>query len=399
MKKSLIAAAIAGMFVAPAAMAVVTISGAINTGLLLGDSTDGSNPGGGISNESLFATYSNINIGSVDDLGNGMKVMFNYQLDISGTSSANPTLAGGAIGNRNSYLGIGGDWGNLKWGTNENVYERMQYSSDFMDGAAGPGGNLTLLSNPGIGSPFNVGQGVCAPGGATLNNCAGFYRRSDQTIWYESPNFGGFSFEVDYTTSAFKTAAKNPQLLSIGGRFAPEGAGWFVDAAYETHSDFGGIDEIAASKGIGTGSSTGTDDTGLQVGGGMTFGNFQVNLRYEMLTYEGNSAVAGDLTEWERDAFWAGVKMNLPSGYAAAQFGMANEADCTQVGGGCTAPDTDATHIAVGYFHNLSKQSQLQFIYNQTDNGSNANYWAAGANNLVNGADHKGLYVGIKHTF
>jgi Gram-negative porin len=397
MKKSLIAAAVAGMFVAPAAMAEVTISGAIATGIIFGSSDDGTVgapgyvAGNGLTKESLTANYSNINIGSVDDIGNGLKVMFNYQLVVDVTStSGNPV-------NRNSYLGIGGNWGNLKYGTNENVYERMMYSSDFIDGALGPGGNLMILGNPGVGTAFDTGHANCTPGATA--GCAGFYRRTDQTIWYESPAMGPFSFEVDYTTSAYKTQNTNPQVLSVGGRFQPEGGMFFIDAAYETHSDFGGIEQIAASKGAGAGNTSSTDDTGMQVGGGITLGAFQVNLRYEILTYEGNASGAGDLTEYERDAMWAGVKWNLPSGYAAAQFGMANEADCTAVGGGCTAPDTGATHMAVAYMHNLSKQSQLQFIYNMTDNDDNASYLAAGGTNVVNGADHSGLYVGIKHTF
>ena len=406
MKKSLIAAAIAGMFVAPAAMAEVTISGAIATGLVIGDSTDGNVAGSGMSKESLAANYSNINIGSVDDLGNGMKIMFNYQLVVDVTStSGNPV-------NRNSYLGIGGDWGNLKYGTNENVYERMMYSSDFMDGALGPGGNLMILGTPGANTAFEAGQGNCDPVAAPANifdpvtgagipnpdagtfsgGCVGFYRRTDQTIWYESPNFGGFSFEVDYTTSAFKSAGAggtNPQVLSIGGKFQPEGGMFFVDAAYEKHDDMFGLTKIAGAGG------TSSSDTGMQVGGGVTFGNFQVNLRLERLTYENDGVAAGGINEWERDAYWLGGKMNLPSGYAAVQFGMAEEAD-TNLG---TATDTGANHVAVGYFHNLSKQSQLQFIYNQTSNDANATYTAAGATNGSAGADHKGLYVGIKHTF
>jgi hypothetical protein len=40
MKKSLIAAAVAGLFAAPAAMADVTISGAINLGIEMADSDD-----------------------------------------------------------------------------------------------------------------------------------------------------------------------------------------------------------------------------------------------------------------------------------------------------------------------------------------------------------------------
>lgn len=390
MKKSLIAAAVAGLFVAPAAMAEVTISGAIATGIIMGDSSDGTGaPGTGFSNNALASNNSNINIGSVDDIGNGMKVMFNYQLQVNiqdPTPGANPH-------NRNSYLGIGGNWGNLKYGTNENVYERMMYSSDFMDGAFGPGGNLMILGTPGIGRAFDVGQSGCQAANAV--GCAGFYRRSDNTIWYESPNFGGFSFEVDYTLSAGKSASPpvgtgtDPKILSIGGRFQPEGGMFFVDAAYEVHDDMFGLNEIT-----GAVDGSGSKDTGMQIGGGVTFGNFQVNLRYEMLEYETDGSI-DPVNNYERNAYWLGGKMNLPSGYAAVQVGMAEEGE-SNLGDN---NDSDATHIAVGYFHNLSKQSQLQFIYNQTDNGDNANYLAAGGTNPIAGADHKGLYVGIKHTF
>ena len=391
MKKSLIAVAVAGLFAAPAAMADVTISGAIATGLLYGKSSGGG--ANDVTRTSLASNYSHVDIESVDDIGNGNKVVFHLQLQVNiqdATPGANPF-------NRNSFLGIVGNWGGFKYGTNENVYERMQYSSDFMDGALGTGGNLMILSNPGVGTAFDAGQSGCGPN--ATSNCAGFYRRTDHTIWYESPNWNGFSFEVDYTLSAYKTPGSDPKVLSIGGKYAPEGMPFFVDVAYETHDDFGGINQIGANKGAATGAYTSTDDTGIQIGGGYTFGDWQFNARWERLTYEGSTALVGSLTEWERDAFWLGVKWNLPTGYAAVQYGWADEADCTAVGGACTAPDTGADHIGIGYFHNLSKQSQIQVIYNQTSNDANASYLAVGGTNVVNGADHKGLYVGIKHTF
>lgn len=391
MKKSLIALAVAGAFAAPSAMADVTLSGAINMGLLYGDS----NGPGDVSKTSLFAGYSNFNLTSVDDIGNGNKVVFNFQFLLEGNL---PVTSATGIGNRNSYLGIMGDWGAVKWGTNENVYERLMYSSDFLDGAYGPGGNLLIMGNPGVGTAFDAGQGNCVPGTAGAG-CVGFYRRTDHTVWYESPNWNGFSFEVDYTLSAYKSNTEDPKILSLGGKYQPEGMPFWVDAGYETHDDLGGIDQIAADKGFGS-SSTSTEATGLQLGGGYMFGDFTVGLRWERLTYEGNSATAGHLTEWERDAFFINGKMNLPTGYAAVQVGIADEADCTVAGGAaCSAVDTGATMIAVGYAHNLSRQSQILVIYNQTDNDANANYLAIGGTNGSNGIDHKGIYLGVKHTF
>ena len=382
MKKSLIALAVAGAFAATPAVADVTLSGAINFGVLYGKSNQG-----GATRTSLNGGYSNFNLTSVDDIGGGNQVVFNFSFNVEGNSLAQSSPE--SLGNRNSYLGIMGDWGALKWGTNENVYERMMYETDFLDGAYGPGGNLLILGTPGTGAAFQIGQGGCYQTG-----CAGFYRRSDHTVWYTSPNWEGFSFEVDYTLNAYKDNAANPdtdpQIISIGGKYAPEGMPFRVDVAYEQHDDMFGANELAGGAANG---GTGSKDTGLQVGGTYMFGDFTVGLRYEMLEYKVDNAV--NINKVERDAWFINGKMNLPTGYAALQVGMAGDRDVN----GNKVNDTGATMIGVGYFHNLSRQSQMQIIYNQTDNDANANYLAIGGTNASNGIDHKGIYLGIKHTF
>jgi predicted porin len=379
MKKSLIALAVASAFVAPAAMAEVTISGAINLGIEASKSTEG-----GVSKTYLNANYSNFNLSSTDDIGNGNKVIFNYQFDVSATAGGNPANLG-SINNRNSYLGIAGTWGAFKMGTNENVYERHMYQADPLDGALGPGGNLMLLGTPGDNTAFEVGQGGCTP----LTPCVGFYRRSDNTIWYESPNFNGFTFEVDYTLSAYKTAAgTDPKMLSIGGKYAPDGMPFYVDLAYEKHDDFFGANAFGAAGG------SGSSDTGLQVGGGYMIGDLGLHLRYEILNYETDGSTTG-VNEYERDAIWFGLKYNLPSGYIGAEIGIASEGE-TNAG---EIADSGAKLFGIGYFHNLSKQSQLQFIYGRTDNDENGTYTQAGASSLAPGADHQVFHVGIKHTF
>jgi len=386
MKKSLIAVAVAGLFAAPVAMADVTISGAINLGIEVSKSSSGTAGGPSLSRNQLNSNYSNINISSSDDIGNGNKVVFNYQLVV------NPQVAtpGNNPFNRNSYLGIAGNWGAFKMGTNENVYERLMYQADPMDGALGPGGNLMILGTPGANTAFDVGQSACGSAANTNGaNCMGFYRRTDQTIWYESPNWSGFTFEVDYTLSAFKdTAGVDPKVVSLGGKFAPEGAPFYIDAAYEKHDDmFGG-------RGLGMANGSGSSDTGIQVGGGFNFGDLGLHLRYEILKYEIDGSTTA-VNEYERDAIWFGVKWNLPSGYVGAELGIANEGD-TNAG---TATDTGAAMFGIGYFHNLSKQSQLQFIYGRTDNDAAAQYTQAAAPLGTAGSDHQVFHVGIKHTF
>jgi predicted porin len=386
-KRGVIALAIAGAVSTPAALAEVTISGAINMGLQLGKSSSDTAGNPGLTTNQLHPSYSHLDIESSDDIGNGNKVIFHYQFDISGTSSAAPNLAGGAIGNRNSFLGVAGSWGAFKVGTNENVYERFQYQSDPLDGAVGPGGNLNILSTPGAATVFEVGQSGCditVPGNT---GCVGFYRRAEQQIWYESPSWNGITFEVDYTLSAFKTQGTDPRIFSIGGKYAPEGMPFYVDVAYERHDDMFGFNKITGS-GLGT---TSNDDA-WEIGGGYTFGPATIHARFESLRYE-TSAVG----TWERDAWWFGVKWELPSGYVGAELGIADKADCTGTGVVCT--DTGATMMGVGYFHNLTKQSQLQLIYGRTDNDANASYLQIGAPLSGAGADHQVIDLRLKHVF
>ena len=383
MKKSLIAVAVASAFAAPAAMAEVTLSGAINIGIELSKSSAGPGGGSSLTKTQLNRNYSHIDIESVDDIGGGNKVIFHYQI----VASPQALNQAGDLTNRNSFLGIAGGWGAFKMGTNENVYERFMYTADPLDGALGPGGNLMILGTPGAGTAFDVGQ---------QNGGAGFYRRTDHTIWYESPNFSGFTFEVDYTLSAFKTpspGSTDPRVISIGGKFQPEGAPFYVDLAYERHDDLFGLETIAASFGAPAGAPTSSKDTGIQLGGGLMLGDLGLHLRFERLKYEETGVVAAN--EYKRNAVWFGVKYNLPSGYVGAELGIAGNGKAD----GQKVDNSGARMFGVGYFHNLSKQSQLQFIYGRTDNKDAASYTQASAPLGNPGSDHQVFHVGLKHTY
>jgi predicted porin len=412
MKKTLMALAVGAAFVAPAAFADVTISGAINMGIAYVNSEDSDAGAGntvtgakatnpGTSNFQLTGNYSNITISSVDDLGGGLKLDFAAQMDWGGINGAGSTIA-----NRNSHIGLVSEsWGGIWYGTNENLYERYYYTVDPLDGAAGIGGNLQMMGTAGYGNVFDNGQDGCS----TVSGCSGFYRRTDQTIWYDSPSFGGFTFGAYTTTSAFKSGAPgdtNPVVWGLGGKYV--GAGLPIQAwvAYEEHDDMFGIEAIA---GPNTTGASGSDDSGLQIGLGYTLGDIFIFANYEMLEYEGDGVTAG-VSQYERDAFSVGVKWNLASGYVGAQYIQALEADCEAVGGGCNSDESDAWMIGLGYYHTLSKQTQAYIMGSYIDNGDNAAYVLAGAgtNNASTswanggpafGAAHSALTIGLKHSF
>lgn len=415
MKKSLVALAVVGAFSAPA-MADVTISGAINVGPVWGRSSDSS--AAGTSNDirsvssqtksysatALTSNYSNINITSTDDIGGGNKLVFNYSLDVSNSGStvhdpnSNANTSTGAIGNvaraRNTNMQIQGSWGSVGMGINEHIYERYQYSTDVLDGAVGIGGNLQMLGSAG-GGAFDNGNANCT----AASGCMEFYRRQGHSIFFDSANYGGVTFGAAFSLNAYKTSSTdtdNPRFWSFGAKYAPEGGPFFLDAAYERHNNMYGLNAIAGVTG-----GTRSKDSGLQVGGGVSFGNISVNLRWERLNYKITSGISGSaISQYERDAVWAGLKLTTGTGYAGLQVGMADDGSCDRVNGAsCDAKDTGAFMITGGYFHNLSNQTQLQFLFSRTNNDSLANYVNIGSPGGGAGSDGTSIGFGIKHVF
>src|SRR5258708_18451842 len=301
MKKSLIAVAVAGLFAAPAAMAEVTLSGAINVGITYLKSGAGTTSTSQTST-SLANNYSHIDIESVDDIGGGNKVIMHYQMQ------ANPGSLGDTPTNRNSFLGLSGNWGSFRAGTNENVYERFMYESDPLDGAVGLGGNIQMLGHSGLQGPawFTVGQ----TGGDQ------FWRRTDNTLMYYSPDLSGFTFEIEQTLMAHKvaTTGSNPTITSLGGQFKPADAPFFANAAYEKHKD---TCNSLCNGTLAAGTSPKSD--AWQIGGGLTLSDLTFYARYDTILYK---ATGVGITQMEvTHRFYAG-KYNLPTGYFFAQFFM-----------------------------------------------------------------------------
>jgi len=391
MKKSLIAVAVASAFAAPAAFADVTISGAINVGIAVVDSGDQKRISDltrsvaaatkGDSRMSLAGNYSNVNISSVDDIGGGNKVILNIQFDLGDTM----TKGGTKVGNRNTYLGFEGGWGSFKVGVNENVYERYAYEADPIDGAMGIGGNIQILGQSGF---EDLDDSNWFDDDA--NNVAGqsFWRRTSQTLWFNSANYNGFTFEVDYTLPAGNTATLEPQVTSIGGQYKPEGMPFYVNVAYEKHTDI--------DSGLTAGALLGADAAGTKITGGYTFGSLLITAAYEMLEWE--ETVAAGTTKLEGDNIWFGAKWIMPTGYVGLELGLAQERDVN----GATVKDSDMTMTSAGYFHNLSKQSQVYFVGTIIDNGDAAafNIDAGGGSFLrLPGSKQTAFTVGMKHTF
>jgi predicted porin len=393
--------AVGGLFAAPA-FADVTLSGAINAGPALVKSGDGSTGATnsiaatgataqqGITRTGINTNYSNITIGSMEDLGGGLKLDFAYQF------TANFQAVNASPGNRNSHIGLVGDsWGGVWYGTNENLYERYFYSIDPLDAAAGLGSNLSILGSPGYGHVFDAGN---------TGPSAEFYRRTDQTIWYDSPNWGGFTFGAYTTLSSAKSNGPNsvanpgnPGVWGLGAKYVGPTIPVQVWAAYEKHKDLFGLDAIT-----GGAAGTSSKDRGIQVGAGYTLGDVFVFANFEALKYELDGLTGPAINEYKRNAWSIGLKWNIPTGYVGAQYMQAQNAKCQMAdGSACDASQTGAKSVGAGYYHTLSKQTQAYIMGMYIKNDDLNFYTVAGGTGVpVNlGANVYAVTIGLKHSF
>jgi predicted porin len=152
---------------------------------------------------------------------------------------------------------------------------------------------------------------------------------------------------------------------------------------------------------VSNGAATSSTDTGLQLGGGVTLGDLGLFARFEQLKYKSNGGTLAGLNEYSRNAIWLGGKYNLATGYAALQFGVAEDGSCKRISGAsCNANDTGSMMISGGYAHNLSKQTQLLFFGSITNNDQYARYYNIGSPGFGRvGADGRSLALLIKHSF
>lgn len=404
MKKTLMAVAVGAAFAAPAAYADVTISGSINMGieyLNVGKASDAAGSASGVSSFGVASNYSNVTIASMEDLGGGLKLDFAYQITA-------PTSSVGGVSNRNSHIGLVSDsWGGVWYGSNENIYERYFYTIDPLDGAAGLGGNLQMLGTNG-GAVFSTCGSVSNVAGA--NSCGyTWYRRDEQVIWYDSPNWNGFTFGAVWQTNYGKQrtltgSTFNPNMFQLGAKYAGTSIPLEIWGALGSRKDQFGL--LAMSALTPGDTATGSKDTAAQLGAAYTLGDVKIFAIYEQLKWKLEN-VTGSVTasdaSLKRTAYGIGLKWNLASGYFGAQFYTAGKQKLEVDGASTDLDDTGANMIGVGYYHNMSKQTQAYIVGSVVDNKDFANYGTAGIGNAAQfqnpGAQVYGVGVGLKHSF
>lgn len=378
MMKKILAVAIASAFAAPAIAATANVDfyGNINVSV---ESVDNGAAVNGRFSRMVSNNNSFFGLRGSEDLGGGMKALWQIETNIQPDGSqSNGSDAGVFYGTRNSYIGLGSNFGTVLVGTHDTPYKMATGPLDIFVGTLGD---------------YNAIFG--AAGGVNGNPSQVFDLRTGNTIAYLSPKFGGFDVKAAYVMGleANEPAGQSTaKAWSLSGTYT---AGpLFVTAAYEKHDNALGTttgqncNVGATCLGAGT-----RDRDAWKVGVGYTIGSLKLGAIYENQDVDVGGG-GGSHDAWGLNAAYAMGAFTLKASYA--------KADDLDNNAGVTVANTGAKMWALGADYAFSKRTTLQLTYAKMDNDS-AGGWDLGQGpqvaNAAAGADVTGYSVGIRHSF
>jgi predicted porin len=352
MNKNLIALALAGACVAPAAMAQtanpVTLYGRVYVTVESVEAQGGATP---VPRRIRVQDESSLlGVRGTEDLGGGLNAFF--QLETGFRPDDNTT----GFAQRNSGVGLQGAWGSLLLGRWDTPWKVSTIVIDQF-------GDLT------------IGGITDALSGSGVAGVTGFYdRREQNNVQYWSPVWGGFALRLSYAANEAKTATLNPQ--SNGASVTYTGGPVYVGYAYHEFKD------------TAFGTVTPAKQKGNALFGNVTFGPLKVGAIYEKMSRTGFQ---------DQKAWMGSVAYTMGNNVLIYQYSKDKDGSLSTA-----AIQASCKVNALGYQYNFSRRTYFLAQYVKIDNNDagTCNFGASpGPLTAAAGQDPQGVSLGIRHIF
>jgi predicted porin len=363
------------------AQSTVEIYGRANLGIdswkadgsTLGDTTDFKR------RTRIFDGSSRLGFRVNESLGGGMRAFVVMETGVNIDTGNNLGQSGAANGSsgfwasRDSYVGIGGGWGDVRFGRQSIWWGNgviAQVGSNYINTGAD-----SLINDPGV---------MAVP-----------VTRQSNVISYNSPTIGGFNASLSYSPTSEAAGAgaeTDGKVYGITGRF--------TTGPIRAQADW------ATNKGATPATGERTELSAWKVGAGFAYApNSQISAIFGR--YSNENILAGVATDFEaKQNFWLlnwehmlGQLQLIGQVYRTGKIKAdGDEADDTSTTGYTAAAKyflSKRTGVYVSY--NVAKNQDLQFA--DFSGGGISSGGAAGIPASAAGADVKIMAIGIMHNF
>ncbi len=358
LSRLLLAIAVAGASGAALAQtANLTLYGRINLDIeyVRGLTTDGDDSW----RPRLSSDSSRFGLRGSEAIGGGNSVIFQIE------SSVSADAGGGTIAGRDTYVGLRGGWGTVRFGNMKTPYDTVN----------GVFGNTPTFASTILDSESVWGNGSSLSSG-------GMPYRAPNSIRYDFPGryIEGLNWGAQYSLAENDSSNGT---FSFGGTWTS--GPWQLGGVYQYNN----------------GARTATlDDWGYALAGAYDFGVFRLAGVWEQLGYD---TPTGSL---KRDFWGVSGTVDIGAGqlylwYGHASDGKGGAVTGERVGGLAKGGDTSAQHYEISYTYPLSKRTSAYVGYVKIDNDGNASYnFATNAiGSLAVGGKPEGFLAGLCHNF
>ncbi|WP_277184170.1 porin [Caballeronia sp. BR00000012568055] len=295
----------------------------------------------------------------VEDLGAGMKAVFDVENGFSATTGA--ALQNGLLFGRQAWVGLSTEWGTLTFG--------RQYSPEYLANTAndafvhGLAGGLSNIGNTVNGKTAGL---------LTVYSATG---RTDNSINYVSPTIQGVTLRAMYGVGGVAGSISSASTVGIGGsaNWGPVG----LSAGYTRNRPVGTMGVLQA----------------YSAGGSVKFGQARI---IAAITKDINSATPGKTTRFALENLGLQYQFTVTDRLLAQGIRLVDTSD--------GLPTSRVGYIAaIGLVHSLSKTTSIYCDYAQVWNRKGSAYSLGGAiytgAPAVPNATARSLQVGVQTLF
>lgn len=381
MQKKIIAVAVAALASTAAfAQTNVTVYGVADVGQAFVRSTaaafgENQHTVGRLDNNSSYIGFK-----GVEDLGNGLKAVFQFEVGVNtddGKGSTSTLLGGG----RDSYVGLAGGFGTVAAGTLTHPLRAFGAKAELMPGAAG------------FGSAFSVT-------GTVAGLKTGADDRATNAVAYISPSFSGVTLVAAYVNGENKT--NNGAAITDGVNQKQ----WQLAAQYDNGPLFAGLgyhhvsDSAVAVTGATPVAASWTASNGSDASVIRAVAVYTLPSNTKLSALFDRTKADSNLGELKRNAFSLGVAQGFGKNTVGLQYAHAGSVKLNNA----ALSETKNWLVSALYTYDLSKRTQLHARYSRLSNqdNSNANFYNGAVANgeaSTGGATYSGVMVGVRHSF
>lgn len=321
-------------------------------------------------------SQSHIGFKGTEDLGNGIKALFDLQYRISPDIGGGPTQAG------HQYLGLTGGFGTVVAG----YLDGLRYG---IYGKYNPFGN------------YSVGN---------FASMTTQYDRAANALAYVSPSFSGFTLILATATNTQGAEGSLNGVHTVGG--VANGGNNGDDRLFSANLIYAN-GPLSVDLDYETTKAVGYSNSRLYVltgGASYDFGPIKVSGVYDIIKGDPNSLIGGNIDldaatpgnqnlgglaagqEYDRRNWFIGAEMPFGKLKALASYGRVKDR---------TLNNADASKWAIGARYALSKRTELYADYAQIRNDDNAGFTINPMGNSLglSGLGVRGFAMGMKHSF